>query len=54
MDRYEVMVDKDNGILNDPNDWSDDLRNMLDLLKRIVTVSVGSVRIAKGLPALSV
>lgn len=52
MDRYQVTVDKDSGILNDPNEWSDDPRYVLDLIRRIITVSIGTVRIVKGLPAL--
>jgi predicted helicase len=54
MDRYEVKVDKDSGILNDPNEWSKDPRYVLDLVKRIVTVSLGTVKIVKGLPTLSI
>jgi predicted helicase len=52
MERYAVTVDKDSGIKNNPNDWSDEPRYILDLVKRIVAVSVGSVEIVKGLPAL--
>ena len=52
MERYAVTVDKDSGIRNDPNDWSDDPRYIVDLLKRIVRVSLESVRIVAGLPAL--
>ena len=40
MDRYQVTKDKDSGIVNDPNEFSDDPRYILDLVKRIVTVSV--------------
>jgi len=53
MERYQVTTDKDSGIRNDPNDWSDNPRYILDLLKRIVRVSVETVRIVKGLPALN-
>jgi predicted helicase len=53
MERYAVTVDKDSGIKNNPNDWSDDPRYILDLVKRIVAVSLGSVAIVKGLPALN-
>jgi predicted helicase len=52
MERYAVTVDKDSGIKNNPNDWSDEPRYILDLVKRIVAVSLGSVAIVKGLPAL--
>jgi predicted helicase len=52
MERYQVTVDKVSGIKNDPNEWSEDPRYIVDLLKRIVRVSLESVRIVKGLPAL--
>jgi predicted helicase len=52
MERYAVTVDKDSGIKNNPNNWSDEPRYILDLVKRIVAVSVGSVEIVKGLPKL--
>jgi predicted helicase len=52
MDRYQVKVDKDSGILNDPNGWSEDPRYILDLVQRVVTVSMETVRIVKRLPAL--
>lgn len=42
------------GIKNDPNQWSEDPRYIVDLLKRIVRVSLESVRIVKALPALKV
>ncbi len=50
MDRYQVKTDKASGITNDPNDWSDNPRYIVDLLKRIVTVSVETARILKSLP----
>ena len=53
MERYVVSVDKDNGIKNDPNTWSDNPRYILDLVKRIVRVSLETVRIVKGLPSLN-
>ena len=55
MDRYQVRVDTASGIVNDPNDWSAEAGNpryIIDLLKRVVTVSMESMRIVKGLPAL--
>lgn len=52
MERYQATVDKASGIKNDPNEWSEDPRYIVDLLKRIVRVSLESVRIVKALPAL--
>jgi predicted helicase len=53
MDRYQINIDKASGIKNDPNEWSDDPRYIIDLLKRIVRVSIESARIVKNLPALN-
>jgi predicted helicase len=55
MERYQVKTDKDSKIVNDPNDWAlevGDPRYILDLLARIVTVSVETVRIVKALPRI--
>jgi predicted helicase len=52
MDRYQVTTDKESGIINDPNQWSDDSRYIIDLIKRIVRVSMETERILKGLPGL--
>jgi predicted helicase len=40
------------GLLNDPNEWSDDPRYILDLVKRVTRVAVETVRIVRTLPAL--
>jgi predicted helicase len=56
LERYQVTVDKDTGIRNDPNDWPREHkqpRYIIDLVKRVVRVSVETVRIVKGLPALN-
>lgn len=53
MDRYQVKTDRDSGIVNDPNDWSDDPRYIVDLIKRIVRVSIESMAIVDALPALN-
>jgi predicted helicase len=55
MERYQVRTDKASGIINDPNDWSAEVgepRYILELLKRITTVSVKTMEIIEGLPAL--
>ncbi|MGV3733052.1 MAG: DEAD/DEAH box helicase [Microcella sp.] len=57
IERYQVKMDKASGIVNDPNDWADEQGNpryILDLLARIVTVSVETVKIVKSLPPLEV
>jgi predicted helicase len=53
IERYRVKTDKDSGIVNDPNDWAtehDDPECILNLLRRIVTVSVETVAIMHALP----
>lgn len=52
MERYAVTIDKDSGIKNDPNEWSDDPRYIIDLVKRVVRVSIETVKIVKKLPVL--
>ena len=55
MERYQVKTDKASGIVNDPNDWATEHGNpryILDLVKRIVTVSLETVRIVRNLPPL--
>ncbi len=52
MDRYEYSIDKDSGIINDPNEYSEEPDYIFNLLKRVITVSVETVKIVKGLPAL--
>jgi predicted helicase len=55
IERYQVKTDKASGIVNDPNDWCDEVddpRYIIDLVKRIVTVSVETVKIVKSLPSL--
>ncbi len=51
-DRYQVKVDKVSGIVNDPNTWSEDPRYIVDLVARIVRVSIESVAIIDCLPPL--
>jgi len=52
LDRYRVTIDKASGIVNDPNDYSDDPRYIVDLIKRVTRVSVETMEIVDALPAL--
>lgn len=55
LERYQVKIDKDSGIKNDPNDWGKEHGNqryILDLLLSIITVSVETMKIVKSLPKL--
>jgi predicted helicase len=54
IDRYQVKTDVASGIINDPNDWSGDPRYIIDLLRRIVSVSLETMKIVDALPALDI
>lgn len=56
MERYQLTRDKDSGIVNDPNDWCKELkqsRYIIDLVGRVVRVSMETIKIVKRLPALN-
>jgi len=50
IDQYRVKVDKRSGIINDPN-RADQPQYIVDLISRIITVSLKTVEIVKNLPA---
>ena len=50
IDRYRITRDKASGIVNDPNQWFDDPRDLIAAVRRIVHVSVETTRIVEGLP----
>lgn len=50
IDRYRVTQDKRSGILNDPNGWFANPRDLITAIRRIVYLSVETVRIVEGLP----
>ncbi len=55
IERYQIKTDKASGIVNDPNDWSrehSEPRYIIDLIGRIVTVSLETNRIVDALPDL--
>lgn len=57
IDRYRVRTDRDSGIVNDPNDWSREVanpRHIIDLLARVVTVSLTTTEIIRTLPDLDI
>lgn len=56
IDRYRVTTDKASGIVNDPNDWCDehdDPTYIVDLIKKITTVSIETMTIIDTLGAAS-
>jgi predicted helicase len=55
LERYQVKTDKASGIVNDPNDWSrehEQPRYILDLIGRVVSLSLETNRIVDSLPGL--
>lgn len=52
IDRYQVKKDKASGIVNDPNDWADEVGNpryIVDLIAKVARVAVETNDIVKGL-----
>ena len=48
IDQYQIKKDKKSGIVNDPNAWADEQNNpryIVDLIKKVTTVSVETVRL---------
>ena len=50
IDRYRIVRDKESGIVNDPNAWFDDPRDLIAAIRRVVHVGVETVRIVAALP----
>ncbi len=51
IDRYRVRTDKRSGIVNDPN-RPDDPQYIVRLVGKVITVSLETVKVVKGLPEL--
>ncbi|OKX96156.1 DEAD/DEAH box helicase [Corynebacterium glutamicum] len=52
IDRYQVKKDKASGIINDPNDWADEVdnpRSIVDLIGKVTRVAVETVRIVNSI-----
>ncbi len=52
IDRYRVTTDSKSGIVNDPNDYSPDPRYIVDLVERVITVSMRTLNIMDALPPI--
>ena len=50
IDRYRITEDGHSGIVNDPNHWFADPRDLITAIRRLVHVSVETVRIVESLP----
>ena len=51
IDRYKITQDKNSGIVNDPNGWFENPRDLITAIERIVYVSVESTKIIESLPS---
>ena len=51
IDRYYIKKDTESGIINDPNGWFENPRDLITAIERIVYLSVESARIVEGLPS---
>ena len=51
IDRYKIKQDRASGIINDPNSWFENPRDLITVIERIIHVSIESARIIEGLPS---
>lgn len=54
IDQYRVKTDKNSGITDDPNDFSEDPKYILNLLLSIITVSMKTLELIDELPEFEV
>lgn len=54
IDQYQVKTDKKSGITDDPNDFSDDPKYILNLLLSVITVSIRTIELIDELPPFEV
>lgn len=54
IDQYQVKTDKKTGITDDPNDFSDDPKYILNLLLSVITVSMRTLELIDELPEFEV
>jgi predicted helicase len=57
VDRYQVKADAASGIVNDPNQWAKEQGNpdyIIDLVGRVVTISLETQKIVESLPPLEI
>jgi predicted helicase len=50
IDRYEIKEDSASGIIQDPNKWSSNEPYILNLIGKVVTVSIETVKLINQLP----
>lgn len=53
MDQYQIKTDKSSGIIDDPNEYSDDSKYIFNLLLSIINLSIQTVDLVESLPLLN-
>jgi len=53
MERYAITINPESKIANDPNQWSENPRYILELLLRIIQMSLNTMTIVTKLPPLN-
>ena len=51
IDRYKIKQDRNSGIVNDPNGWFENPRDLITAIERIIYVSVESTKIIESFPS---
>ena len=54
IDQYQVKIDKRSGIIDDPNEFSDNPKYILNLLLSVITVSMRTLELIDKLPKFEV
>lgn len=54
IDQYQVKKDKKSGIVDDPNEFSDDPKYILNLLLSVITVSMKTLELIEQLPPFEI
>lgn len=54
IDQYRVKTDKKSGITDDPNEFSDDPKYILNLLLSVITVSMKTLELIEELPEFEI
>ncbi|OQJ71610.1 helicase [Leuconostoc pseudomesenteroides] len=54
IDQYQVKIDKKSGIIDDPNEFSDNPKYILNLLLSVITVSMRTLELIDELPEFEV
>lgn len=50
INRYKITTDKKSGKVNDPNTWFKNPEDLVSTIRRIVYLSVETIRIVRSLP----